>query len=104
MNMIDNLTRERANPNVIVREASAVKAKLITVGNSRAVRLPKALIREAGLGDEVEIRARKGEIVIRPLGKTRAGWAEAAMLAHDRKEDVLLDPEVSTRFDDTGWE
>lgn len=81
-----------------------MKTRLIAIGNSRGVRIPKPLLEEAGLDDEVEIRARKGEIIIRPLAKPRAGWAEAAKLAHDRKEDVLVDREMSTRFDESEWE
>ena len=99
-----NLNRENGTYNVINREVPAMKAKLIAIGNSRGVRLPKPLIEEAGLEEEVEIHAREGEIVIRALKKSRAGWAEAAKLGHDRKEDVLIDLETSTRFDDTEWE
>jgi antitoxin MazE len=56
-----------------------VTAKLVRIGNSRGVRLPKAVIEQAGLVDEVEIAVRRGEIVLRPGGDTRprAGWDEA---------------------------
>ena len=37
---------------------------LITIGNSRGIRIPKPLIYESGLGDQVELRVRKGEIRI----------------------------------------
>jgi antitoxin MazE len=102
--MNDNLTAEDGSYNVITQEILPVKTRLIAIGNSRGVRLPKPLIEEAGLEDEVEIHARKGEIVIRPVRKLRSGWAEAAKLAHDRKEDVLVDQETSTHFDETEWE
>ncbi len=48
-------------------------AKLIRIGNSRGVRLPKALIEQVGLTEEVEIIVRDGELVIRPAAaKPRA--------------------------------
>lgn len=37
---------------------------LISIGNSRGVRIPKPLLSESGLGDEVELQVKKGEIRI----------------------------------------
>ena len=50
-----------------------MKAKLIQIGNSRGVRLPKPLIKDAGLEDEVDIQLRDGSIVITSTRKLRAG-------------------------------
>lgn len=80
-----------------------MKAKVVRIGNSRGVRLPKPLIEAAGLGEEVELSLRAGEIVISPSKDPRAGWAEAAKLLHERKEDRLLDEPTSTHFDREEW-
>lgn len=37
---------------------------LIAIGNSRGVRIPKPLLNESGLGNEVELQVKKGEIRI----------------------------------------
>jgi antitoxin MazE len=37
---------------------------LVSIGNSRGVRIPKPLLAESGLGDEVELQVKKGEIRI----------------------------------------
>jgi antitoxin MazE len=81
-----------------------MRAKLVQIGNSRGVRLPKPLLQEAGLTDEVEIRARKGAIVIERVGRPRVGWAAAARRLRKRNEDRLLDDPVGTRFDDQEWQ
>ena len=79
-----------------------MKTRLISIGNSRGVRLPKPLIEEAGLSDEVEIRVRAGAIVIAAVAQPRAGWAEAAQrLSAGGEEEVLAAP---TRFDEEEWE
>ena len=80
-----------------------MKGKLVQIGNSRGVRLPKPLLEEAGLTDEVEIRARKGIIVIERAGRARAGWAEAARQLRQLDDGRLLDAPVRTRFDDKEW-
>jgi antitoxin MazE len=52
-------------------------AKLTRIGNSRGVRLPKALIEQAGLTDDLELIARDGEIIIANRRCPREGWAES---------------------------
>ena len=80
-----------------------MKTRIVQIGNSRGIRLPKVLLEEAQLADEVELRAEKGRIVIRAAGRPRAGWAAAARHMRERGEDRLLDPLTSTRFDEEEW-
>ncbi len=80
-----------------------MKAKVIQIGNSRGVRLPKPLIKEANLQQEVDIHIRDGEIIITPIEKVRAGWIEAAKSMHQRNEDRLLSDIANTRFDESDW-
>jgi len=80
-----------------------MKARIVRIGNSKGVRLPKPLLAEAGLSDEVEIRARDGAIVISRRRAPREGWRDAARRAHEQGDDRLLDEPVATRFDDEDW-
>lgn len=41
-----------------------MKASIITIGNSKGVRIPKPLLEESGLSGSVELKAVKGEIKI----------------------------------------
>jgi len=81
-----------------------VKTRLVRIGNSRGIRLPKPLIAEAGLTDEVELHVREGAIVIERASTPRAGWAEAAKEMHERDEDLLLDQSTPNHFDRKEWE
>ena len=80
-----------------------MKAKLVRIGNSRGIRLPKPLIEEASLPDEVELEVREGTIVISPARGLRSGWEDAAKAIHERGDDRLLDADVTTRFDEEEW-
>ena len=80
-----------------------MKAQIVRIGNSRGIRLPKTLLQEAQLEDEVELQAEPGRILISKSAKPRAGWAEAARRMRERGEDRLLDPPTSTRFDKKEW-
>jgi len=81
-----------------------MKARLVKIGNSRGLRLPKPIIEEAGLADEVEIHVRDGAVVIRATALPRAGWAEAARHLRRRGGGTLLDQPAPTRFDREEWE
>ncbi|MFH1277708.1 MAG: AbrB/MazE/SpoVT family DNA-binding domain-containing protein [Candidatus Eisenbacteria bacterium] len=81
-----------------------MKTRLVRIGNSRGVRIPKPLIEEAGLSEEVEIRVQGGAIVIASAAGIRAGWAEGAEALRERGEDLLVIPPAPTRFDEEEWE
>ncbi len=40
---------------------------IIDIGNSRGIRIPKPILNESGLGDQVELQVKKGEIKIIPV-------------------------------------
>jgi len=80
-----------------------MKTRLVRIGNSRGVRLPKTIIEQAGLTDEVELGVRDGAIVIARTSSARAGWADAARQMRQRNEDRLLDVPIPTRFDEKEW-
>jgi antitoxin MazE len=52
-----------------------VKTRIVRIGNSQGIRIPKLLLAETGLEGEVEIEARGGELVVRAAGAPRAGGA-----------------------------
>jgi antitoxin MazE len=80
-----------------------MRAKLVSIGNSRGVRLPKPLIEQANLQEDVDIQVRDGTIVISSSKQPREGWAAAAKGQHSRNDDRLIDRYVSTGFDQKEW-
>jgi antitoxin MazE len=80
-----------------------IRTRIIRIGNSRGIRVPKVLLDQAQLPDKVELRAEPGRLVVQALRRPRAGWAEAAKAMHDRGHDELLDRPTATRFDRKEW-
>ena len=64
---------------------------LIQIGNSRGVRLPKAIIEAAGLAGNLDLEVRDGAVVIRAVRSVRTNWAQAAIACREAGEDVLED-------------
>ena len=50
-----------------------MKTKIVTIGNSKGVRIPKLILEESGLGYDVELRVKRGEIkIIAATPKTKS--------------------------------
>jgi antitoxin MazE len=83
-----------------------VRARIIRIGNSRGVRIPKALLEEAGLSGEVDMTVRDGALVIAAAGRPREGWDEAFHDMALRGHDAPLDAETpaTSSFDEESWE
>ena len=86
----------------------AVRQRIVRIGNSRGVRLPASMLAEAQLaeGDEVEVSAEVGQIVLRQVRKPRAGWAEQFAEMARRGDDTLIDGDqlAASDWDSTEWE
>jgi antitoxin MazE len=81
-----------------------MRARIVRIGNSQGVRLPKTLLERSGLGDEVEIEAEEQRIVIRPARRARDGWDAAFQAMAAAGEDELLDElDRPTQFDQDEW-
>jgi antitoxin MazE len=85
---------------------ATLKVKIIKIGNSRGIRLPKAIIDQYQLNDEAALETGKDGIVIRPLNNPRAGWEAAFKEMKRVGDDRLLDAEsgVSSDWDEKEWE
>lgn len=78
--------------------------RIVQIGNSRGIRIPKALLELADLSDEVELHAEPGRLVVRATRRPREGWEAAAQEMRAADDDLLLDPPRPTAFDDEEWE
>jgi len=83
-----------------------MKTRIVRVGNSQGIRIPKLLLEQTGLHGEVDISARDETLVIRAARKPRDGWAAAFRDMSRRDDDALLDrdaPSLSI-WDEGEWE
>ena len=65
---------------------------LIDIGNSRGIRLPKAVIDQLQVDNAFELEIDGGAIILKPVqNKARQGWTEAFTAMHQADEDRLID-------------
>lgn len=82
-----------------------MRTRIVAIGNSQGIRIPKALMGGLALGAEIELAAKGETLVIRPVRAVRSGWAEAAQELAREGGDALLDPDETGRssFDRSEW-
>jgi antitoxin MazE len=78
-----------------------MRTRIIKIGNSQGVRIPKVLLEQAGLGEEVELAVEDGLVLIRALGKPRQRWEEWFRDMAQLGDDRLVDEDLTGR---TGWD
>jgi antitoxin MazE len=82
---------------------NSLKAKIIRVGNSHAIRIPKLILDQLRLGSEVEMTVQSDELIIRSAHHNRAGWDQQFQAMAASHDDQLY-ADVPTEWDDREWE
>jgi antitoxin MazE len=80
--------------------------KIIRIGNSQGIRIPKTILEQCHLGTEVILEPGEDRLVVRRGGQgLRAGWDEAFRRMAREADDVLLDAESvhPTEWDEAEW-
>jgi antitoxin MazE len=83
---------------------NAIRTRIVKIGNSQGIRIPKLLLEQSGLSAEVEVEVEGDRLVIRPAPHQRAGWDDAFIAMAERHDDTLLDGLSPTDWDDAEWD
>ena len=78
-----------------------MEVSVIKIGNSKGIRLTKALLERYKIRDKVELIFEKGRIILKPVTKPRQGWEEAFKQMHQNGDDKQLIQDV---FEDEKFE
>lgn len=84
-----------------------MRTKVIKIGNSRGIRIPKSIIEQSGLNDEVELEVRNNQIIIKSISTNkRENWDLLFKKMAQNKDDILLDADAlagQTIWDNNEW-
>jgi antitoxin MazE len=83
-----------------------MRARIVKIGNSQGIRIPKPILEQSGITEEVDIQVENNQIIIRPLSDPRKGWDVAFRKMTEKGDDILLDgePLISNPWDETEWQ
>ena len=80
--------------------------KVVKIGNSRGIRIPKSFIDQSGIKNEVELEVKYDRIIIKSLSEVRKNWEAAFQKMSDNNDDILLDQDTlsnQSSWDDEEW-
>jgi len=81
-----------------------MKTKIIAIGNSQGIRIPKAIIEQCEFNSSVEMKVVEGSLVLTPIKNIREGWAESFQaMAANGDDELLIDDAIPT-VEDEDWE
>jgi antitoxin MazE len=74
---------------------------VINIGNSKGIRLSKAILEQYNISDTLELILEKGRIILKPKSVPRKGWEKSFKQMHTNGDDTLLIDDV---FEDETFE
>ena len=78
-----------------------METAIIKIGNSKGLRLSKAILEKYNINEKVEIILEKGRIILKPIEKPRQDWDKAFQKMHFENDDQLL---INDVFDSEKFE
>jgi antitoxin MazE len=84
--------------------AATIKTRLIRIGNSQGIRIPRVVVEQTGLQGELELEVRRRQLVVRPASRPREGWEDRFRQMADRGDDPLWPEAALTSFDKKEWD
>lgn len=82
-----------------------MRARVIKIGNSQGLRIPKPILDQTGILDDVEIEVEKNQIIIRPIKNVREGWDAAFKMMRETGDDKsIIDENISHSWDEEEWQ
>lgn len=82
---------------------TTVRAKVIKIGNSRGIRIPRSMLEQAGLTNDVEMTIEGNKLIIQPSRHAREGWHARFAAMAESGDDQLLDQATPTQWEDDEW-
>jgi antitoxin MazE len=85
--------------------ATPIRTRLIKIGNSQGVRIPKLVLDQLAFHDGIELVVDGDQLVIRSSAHPRANWPAQFQQMAAAGDDALLDSDlVATTWDESDWE
>ncbi len=83
-----------------------MRTRIVKIGNSQGVRIPKLLLERSNLAEEVELEAEDDLIIILSTRQPRQDWERAFRAMAERGDDSLLDnvSPAQSRWDEDEWQ
>jgi antitoxin MazE len=80
-----------------------IHSKVIKIGNSHGIRIPRTILEQIGLTDEIEMTVDGNTLIIHSTHHPRQGWSTHFSSMAENGDDRLLDEPLPTHWDVKEW-
>ena len=86
--------------------STVIRTRIVRIGNSQGIRIPKLVLEQTGIEGEVELELRDKQILIRQTSRPRHNWGAAFKDMVEQGDDELLDDDGISLvvWDEEEWE
>ncbi|MBD0268712.1 MAG: AbrB/MazE/SpoVT family DNA-binding domain-containing protein [Cyanobacteria bacterium Co-bin8] len=75
----------------MVASTATTRTRIVRIGNSQGIRIPKPILEQLGLSGEVELEIQADQLIIRSVQAPRHSWADQFQQMAEFEDDTLLD-------------
>jgi antitoxin MazE len=80
-----------------------IRSKVVKIGNLRGIRIPRMVLEQAGLTDEMEMTVEGNKLIIQASRYPRQDWEERFAEMAKYGDDQLLDNVPPTKWNEEEW-
>ena len=88
----------------VIDMSNVIRTRIVRIGNSRGVRIPKVWLEQLNLNEEVELSVHADRLVVRSARHPRQGWDEQFRAMHEQRDDRPVDNFPPSAWDAQEWE
>ena len=83
-----------------------MRVRVVKIGNSRGIRIPKPILEQTGIMEDVELKVEKNRIIIRAISNPRVDWDFAFKTMAEKDDDVLIHgtENILHSWDEEDWQ
>ncbi len=74
---------------------------VISIGNSKGIRLTKTILEKYNITDTLDLILEKDHMILKPKQQARKGWENSFKQMHENGDDKLIMPDI---FDDENFD
>jgi len=102
---VDKSANSNYNVIIFLIGREQVRVEIISIGNSKGLRIPKAILEQCGMKKTVDLRVEDHTLLITPYEEAREGWDKAFQQMAKNGDDGLLDADYSLHsWDAEEWQ
>ncbi|MBU1121077.1 MAG: AbrB/MazE/SpoVT family DNA-binding domain-containing protein [Candidatus Omnitrophica bacterium] len=81
-----------------------MKIPIVPIGNSRGIRIPKAILQQCRIRRFVDLEVKNDQIVLHPIQKPRQEWKKAFEKMRENKDDqLIIDDNLDLETENWKW-